>query len=140
VLKTKRTRHSLTLITSVLFSMGYFCQSRYQVQILDSFGLEATKGDCGAIYGLAGPRVATCFPALSWQTFDVDFTAAEFRDGKKVKDAGMTVYHNGVLIHDRLDVPAASAGALIKVEGPTFISTCRVLNRFNLLLHFFKQL
>ena len=65
--------------------MGYFCQSRYQVQILDSFGLEATKGDCGAIYGLAGPRVATCFPALSWQTFDVDFTAAEFRDGKKVK-------------------------------------------------------
>ena len=97
---------------------GYFCQGRYQVQILDSFGVEAAKGDCGAIYGLAGPKVNVCFPPLSWQTYDVEFTAAEFREGKKIKDARMTVHHNGVLIHDKLDVPATSAGALIKAEGP----------------------
>ncbi len=97
---------------------GYFCQGRYQVQILDSFGTEGTKGDCGAIYALAPPKVNMCFPPLAWQTFDVDFTAAVFENGKKVKNARMTVRHNGVLIHDDVEVPATSAGALIKQEGP----------------------
>ncbi len=97
---------------------GYFCQGRYQVQILDSFGMELGKGECGAIYGLAAPGINVCFPPLSWQTFDVDFTAAVFEGGKKVKNARMTVYHNGVLVHDDLEIPATSSGASIKQEGP----------------------
>ena len=97
---------------------GYFCQGRYQVQILDSFGQEGTKGDCGAIYGLAAPKVNVCLPPLAWQTFDVDFTAAVYKDGKKISNARMTVHYNGVLVHDDVEVPATSAGALIKKEGP----------------------
>ncbi|MEE8450991.1 MAG: ThuA domain-containing protein [Thermoguttaceae bacterium] len=97
---------------------GYFCQGRYQAQILDSFGLEPGKGECGAIYGLAAPTTNMCLPPLSWQTFDVDFKAAVFKDGEKVENARMTVRHNGVLIHGDVEVPATSSGALIKEEGP----------------------
>ncbi len=97
---------------------GYFCQGRYQVQILDSFGVAIGKGECGAIYGVAAPAVNMCYPPLSWQTFDVDFTAAVFQNGRKTSDARMTVRHNGVVVHDEVEIPSPSSGALIKAEGP----------------------
>ena len=63
-------------------------------------------------------RRSTCAcRRLSWQTYDIDFTAAEFKDGKKVKNARMTVRHNGVVIHENLELPHATTAAPVK-EGP----------------------
>ena len=97
---------------------GFYAQGRYEVQILDSFGLESRSGDCGGIYSVAPPKVNMCLPPLSWQTYDVDFTAAEFdAKGKKVKNARMTVRHNGVLVHDDVEVPRATTSC-IEPESP----------------------
>ena len=83
---------------------GCYVQGRYEVQILDSFGEEGTMGECGGMYMNADPMVNAAFPPLTWQTFDIEFTAARYgvQGGKRVtlSTARMTVYHNGILVHD----------------------------------------
>ncbi len=96
---------------------GFYAHGRYEVQILDSFGLEGKQNECGGIYSVGPPKINMCFPPLSWQTFDIDFTAAKFEDGKKVKDAVMTVRHNGVLIHENQVVDHRTTASPLK-EGP----------------------
>ena len=60
---------------------------------------------------MIGPRINMSFPPLSWQTFDVEFVSARFDDkGNKMKSAMITVYHNGILIHDRYVIPSFAPG------------------------------
>ncbi len=97
---------------------GVYVQDRYEVQVLDSFGLSGENNECGGIYTVAKPRVNMCFPPLAWQTYDIEFESAKFdNDGCKTMPAVITVRHNGVLIHDRVEVPKATASAG-HPEGP----------------------
>lgn len=96
---------------------GFYAQGRYEVQILDSFGLRGEQNECGGIYSIAAPKLNMCFPPLSWQTYDIDFTAAQYENGKKVGNARMTVRHNGVVIHDDVELTHATTAAPVK-EGP----------------------
>ena len=97
---------------------GVYLQDRYEVQVLDSFGLKGENNECGGIYTKHKPKVNMCFPPLSWQTYDVEFQSAKWdADGKKTKNAIVTVKHNGVLIHDRVEVDS-STGSSGRKDGP----------------------
>jgi hypothetical protein len=96
---------------------GVYPQGRYEVQVLDSFGLDGKDNECGGIYQAAPPDVNMCYPPLSWQTYDIDFTSAKYdADGKKTSNARITVKHNGVTIHDNLELKQGTPG--YKGEGP----------------------
>lgn len=85
---------------------GLYIQESYEVQILDSFGLPGEFNECGSLYRTKSPDVNMCFPPLSWQTYDVYFTAARFDDaGKKIAPARITVQHNGILVQDNFLIP-----------------------------------
>jgi len=96
---------------------GVYYQGRYETQVLDSFGLDGRQNECGGIYSIAEPRLNMCFPPLTWQTYDVDFTAARYEDGKKVKHARITVKHNGVVIHEDQECDHSTTASPLK-EGP----------------------
>lgn len=96
---------------------GVYLQSRYEVQVLDSFGLEGVENECGGLYKQKRADVNMCFPPLSWQTYDIAFVAPKFNsEGKKTKNAFITVLHNGVPIHQDYSIVAKTGGG--KQEGP----------------------
>ncbi len=97
---------------------GCYMQGRYEVQVLDSFGLKGKNNECGGIYSIKDPDLNMCYPPLSWQTYDVEYTEAKYEGDKKIKNATMTVRHNGVLVHKNVELPKGTTAHPTK-EGPT---------------------
>ncbi len=84
---------------------GVYLQSRYEVQVLDSFGLEGAHNECGALYRFRKPDINMCFPPLAWQTYDITFYSARFdAEGNKIGNARVCVVHNGVTIHNNVEL------------------------------------
>jgi hypothetical protein len=84
---------------------GVYLQGRYEVQVLDSYGLKSQDNDCGGIYKVATPKVNACKAPTVWQTYDIDFRAPVYKDGKKVEPARISVVQNGATIHDDVAIP-----------------------------------
>lgn len=98
---------------------GVYIQGRHECQVLDSFGLEGENNECGGIYTVAKPLVNACLPPLVWQTYDIDYTAAKYdENGKKVENARATIKHNGILIHDNVDLKNGTPGKNPEGPGP----------------------
>jgi hypothetical protein len=92
---------------------GVYLQGRYELQLLDSFGMEPTDDGCGALYRQAAPLWNACRRPEVWQSLDVAFSGAAGGRGRP----RMTVFLNGILIHNNLTIAAPTAGAIDDGEG-----------------------
>lgn len=103
---------------------GVYLLGRYEVQVLDSHGLELGLGDCGSIYGKAVAAVNASRPPERWQSYDIEFTAPRFdAAGTKTASARLSVWHNGIPIHTDVEVDGPTAGgeAQESARGPLIL-------------------
>lgn len=99
---------------------GIFLQSRYEIQVLESFGLQQTKGDCGSLYSITPPSKNMAKPPMEWQSYDITFKAPRFdADGKKTENGKLTLVWNGEKVHDNTDIPFPTHNhKLVETPGP----------------------
>ena len=98
---------------------GVFLQGRYEIQVLDSYGIEVPgKGDCGSIYNQFAPLVNACKPALEWQTYDVIFRAPRLNDaGEMLANVRATVIQNGLVILNNVQLPGMTGANIDSAVG-----------------------
>ncbi len=99
---------------------GLYLQSRYELQVLDSFAEEPTINGVGSLYQTRKPDVNMCLPPLQWQTYDVVFTAPRWAsDGSKLQNGRVTAWLNGVKVQNNVELPNKTGAG--QEEAPTLL-------------------
>ena len=116
---------------------GIFLMGLFEIQVLDSFRNSTyADGQAGAMYGQWPPLVNATKPAGQWQTCDIVFEAPQFSGAKLARPAAMTVFLNGVLLHNHKEemgptiyrqIPKYSP---VPPEGPVILQDHRSPVRF----------
>lgn len=101
---------------------GIFLMGLFEIQVLDSY-LNPTyaDGQAGAIYGQWPPLVNAVRKPGEWQTWDIVFEAPAFAEGKRTRSAYLTVFLNGVLLHNHKEAmgPTVYRKVARYVDGPS---------------------
>jgi hypothetical protein len=96
---------------------GVFFMDKYEVQVLDSYTDDNYKtnrtyadGQAGALYGQHPPIVNACREPGQWQSYDISFLRPLFdENGKLLRKARITVFHNGVVVHNNLEIEGTTS-------------------------------
>ncbi|MDH6180025.1 putative cell wall-binding protein [Microbacteriaceae bacterium SG_E_30_P1] len=96
---------------------GVYLQERYEMQVLDSFGIDPLQtNDAGSIYLQKAPDVNAAAEPGTWQNYVIEFTAARWEGATKVSNPRVTAWWNGQKIHDNIEVFGSTT--LGEQEGP----------------------
>jgi len=89
----------------------FFGDGRYEVQVLDSRSNDTyADGQAGALYGQFPPLVNASRAPGEWQTYDIVYHRPRFAaDGALSAAARLTVFHNGVLVQDNMELVGPTA-------------------------------
>jgi Domain of Unknown Function (DUF1080) len=81
---------------------GVFLAGVFEIQVLDSFQNPTyADGQAAAMYGQFPPLVNASRGPGEWQSYDIAFVAPRFSaTGALTSPAVVTVFHNGVLVHN----------------------------------------
>lgn len=84
---------------------GVFFQKNYEIQILDSYQNPTyVNGQAGSVYKQYIPLKNASKKPGDWQSYDIIFTAPEFKNKTLENPGYFTVFHNGVLIQNHVEI------------------------------------
>jgi len=108
---------------------GCYQHGRYEVQILDSYENPTYKfGGVGAIYAQKDPDKNAVQPPETWNTYDIDFKAPRFdKDGKLTAQPIITVFHNGIRIHNKVAIKNQYSDEAMKGQPADKLKTGPIL-------------
>jgi hypothetical protein len=107
---------------------GIFLQGVYEVQVLDSYQNPTyADGQAGAIYGQWPPLANPTRMPGEWQSYDIVFEAPRFENGKQTRPAYLTVFLNGVLLHNRKELMGRTVHRALATYGPAVAEESIVL-------------
>jgi hypothetical protein len=87
---------------------GVLIMSRYEMQVLDAWENPTyADGEAGAIYGQWPPLVMPARRPGEWNSYDIAFEAPRFDGEKLVRPAYVTLFYNGVVVHNRKEIRGA---------------------------------
>jgi len=97
---------------------GVFLQGEYEIQVLDSYENKTyPDGQCSALYGRSVPLVNACRKPGEWQSYDIVYHSAIFKNGKITRKPTFTIFQNGVLVQDHVALEGGTGW-----DGPHAIS------------------
>ena len=99
---------------------GVYNHGRYEIQVLDSYNNPTYKfGGCGALYSQKDPDKNAIIPPENWNSYDMTFRAPRFDTaGKVVEFPRITVFHNGLKIHDNVEIKVSSTASGMAGDQP----------------------
>jgi hypothetical protein len=93
---------------------GVYLQNRYEIQVLDG---DKTKHGMGAVINETESPYHAYNGAGKWNAYDINFRAARFKDGRRVKKAMVSMYFNGKKVHENVGITQVWGGANSGLDG-----------------------
>jgi hypothetical protein len=93
---------------------GVYLQNRYEIQVLDG---DKTKHGMGAVINETESPYHVYNGLGKWNSYDIVFRAARFKDGKLSEKARLTMYFNGIKVHTNQTISQVWGGAKSGIDG-----------------------
>ena len=106
--------HIEFLVMNPTGNSGVYLQNRYEIQICDG---DKTSHGMGAVIN-ESPSPYSAYKGIGkWNSYDIQFRAARFENGKKVEHALVTLYFNGVKVHTNQPITQVWGGPNSGMDG-----------------------
>ncbi|MST94300.1 MAG: DUF1080 domain-containing protein [Pedosphaera sp.] len=93
---------------------GVYLQNRHEIQVLDG---DKTSHGMGAVINETPSPYYLYNGTGKWNSYDITFRAARFKDGQRTEKALVTMYFNGVKAHTNQLINQVWGGANSGIDG-----------------------
>jgi hypothetical protein len=106
--------HIEFLIMKPRGNSGVYLQNRYEIQVFDG---DTTKHGMGAVINETDSPYDAYNGVGKWNSYDIVFRAARFKDGKLTEKAMVSMYFNGKKVHDNVKINQVWGGPRSGIDG-----------------------